>query len=536
MENFYQKIMLTKDKPLFKNKIPNEKHKIFFKYTSNKYYKYIYDLLDILCKKCPYENKLSIFHLSLYFILKILYKCENTIYLNNLDLIVLNCFSLGIKSTIKQKEFPSINKIKAIYEEKYSNYKNEEICEGEIICLKLLNYNINRLTAYEYIIYLTQNDSKLKELSLINLHTLMINNLKKFIYISSFEIAKDCVKTIKEKIIIKEPKIIKKKIISSIGFHFSPIIKKNTSIDNFSNSICNYPKFYQINNDEIKSKIKTKKISNININKNIVNTKKSCILPSNIDFKNNDDIYFKKNFNNFHPSSSTSLITESNLIKNNDNVNENNEQNNKKELFYVKLNKIIGNKYIYKNNTSIGNCLKIYKRSNDSNRKKIYLNNNKIMNVRKDYDKFNKTINININMNNNSQILRKMNYYHRNNILKENDSCYINLYNERNDSPIDKNNIEKNIDSIEGKNTNINSFYNTFLKDIKYGIETKNINLSSLNKKINNSNIQRYNISLRKNEKHQNLNSSSNCFNSTNFSQDGNIINNKSLLNYYIHW
>ena len=63
--------------------------------------------------------------------------CSN---LNNLDLIVLNSFSLGVKSTIQQKDFPTINRLKKIYEEKYINYKNMEILEGEIICLKLLNY------------------------------------------------------------------------------------------------------------------------------------------------------------------------------------------------------------------------------------------------------------------------------------------------------------------------------------------------------------------------------------------------------------
>jgi hypothetical protein len=209
MDNIYEKIILIKDKPLFEEFIQIENHKIYYKYSSQKYYTYIYDILDILCKKCPYENSSSIFHLSLNFILKILYQCGNVPYLSNLDLIVLNCFSLGAKCIIKQTSFPSINRIKKIYEEKYNNYKNEEICEGEIICLKLLNYDINILTAYEYVIYLTQNDLKLRELSLVKLEFLMRNNLMQFIYKSSLDIAKNCLTTIKEKIIFKEPKIIK---------------------------------------------------------------------------------------------------------------------------------------------------------------------------------------------------------------------------------------------------------------------------------------------------------------------------------------
>ena len=116
MDNLYEQVIITKNKPLFKRKICIDNHQIFYKYTSSKYYKYIYDLLDILCKKSPYENKELIFHMSLYFILKILYKCKNTPYLTNLDLMVLNCFSLGIKTTVKQENFPSITRIKKIYE------------------------------------------------------------------------------------------------------------------------------------------------------------------------------------------------------------------------------------------------------------------------------------------------------------------------------------------------------------------------------------------------------------------------------------
>ena len=165
MEGIYNEILLSKNNPLFKEKISFENHKIFYKYTSQKYFYYIYDVLDILCKKSPFENNSSVFHMSLYFILKLLYNCKNTPHLSNLDLIIFNCFSLGIKSITKQKYFPLINNIKKIYEEKYYNYKNEEIYKGEIICLKLLNYNINILTAYECIIFLTQNDLKLRKLS-----------------------------------------------------------------------------------------------------------------------------------------------------------------------------------------------------------------------------------------------------------------------------------------------------------------------------------------------------------------------------------
>ena len=357
---------------------------------------------------------------------------------------------------------------------------------------------------------------------------MMVNNLKQFIYISSLDLANDCIKRIKERIIIREPKIIKKKIISWNGFNFSPIMKKYSSTDKLvnSSSTSDYRKISQINNDELK--IKIKKISNIHINRpkfTLMNTKKSSIMLNNINLKaSEDNIYQKKNCtininNNIHPSSSTSLITESNLMKNNN--------DDKKELFYVKLNKITGNKYIYKNNTSTGNYFKI-KKSNDTNKKKIYLNNNKIKYIRNHYELFDQAINLN-----NTQYLKKNNGYKECNILKENDSCYINLYNQRKDSSAE-NHINNKV--LNEESNNKKSFYNSFMKGIKSGIETKNINLSSLTKSINNSNFLRYNMSIKNNEKHEKLNSGSNYFNNTNSSLDRNFFSNRSLENYYIHW
>ena len=517
MENTYEKIMKIKNKPLFKEEIANENHKIFYKYTSNKYYKYIYDLLDTLCKKCPYENSSSIFHLSLYFILKILYKCKNTPYLTNLDLIVLNCFSLGIKSSIQQKDFPSLNRLKNIYEEKYNNYKNEEILEGEIICLKLLNYNINILTAYECVIFLTQNDLKLKELSLVDLNFLMTNNLKQFIYKPSLDIAKGCINRIKERIIVKEPKIIKKKVIPKNGFNCSPTIKKYSSNEKLVNPISDYQKSSNINND--KFKITIKKINGVNKSKlSFVNTKKSCIFINKINLKNSaDKIYKKKNCNiNMHPSSSTSLITEANLI--NENLDE------QSEIFFSKL-EMPGNKYIYKDNTSNMNYFKINKKLYDITTKKIYINNNKIKHNRNHY--FDKTMNMNMN---NTHYLQKNS---NSNILKENDSNYLNLCEQRNDS-LDSDNFKYNKYSADIQN-NKTDYYNFFIKGNQKRIETKNINLGSLNKNEN-SNFQKYNMSLRKNEKHEKLNSSSNYFNSTSSFQDSNFISKRSIGNYYIKW
>ena len=515
MENLYEEIKLTKDKPLFEDKISIENHKIFYKYTKTKYYFYIYELLDKLCKKSPYENNSSIFHLSLYFILKILYQCGNIPYLSNLDLIILNCFSLGIKSIIKQKDFPSINRLKKIYEEKYINYNNEEICEGEIICLKLLNYDINILTAYEYVIYLTQNDSKLRELSLIKLEFLMRNNLMQFIYKSSLDIAKNCITTIKEKIIFKEPKIIKKKIVSANGFCCSPTINKYSSTDKLTNTI-------NVDNEanNINEEMKVKKINKYNGNGQkfgFVKVKKLNLLNNkNSSLKNSaDKIYYKKNCNVFqqNSNSSGSLIIDSNINNNNINI--------KSKVFFKKINKPF-NKFIYNNREQ---NYEIKKKSTEVSKNKVYLNKN-----RHYFD--NNIISINVSMNNTEFINDYNNYNNFNNfnMPKENNKNYINLFLHKKDCST------RLFNNTASEEPNKSYFDNSFFQGVKSKIETKSINLGALTKSVNgNTNFQRYNISTRQCDRHEKLNSS-NYFNNSVGSQDGHLLTNNTIGNYYIQW
>jgi hypothetical protein len=510
MENLYEEIKLASDKPLFGDNISIENHKIFYKYTNTKYYFYIYKLLDKLCKKSPYENNSSIFHLSLYFILKILYQCENTPYLSNLDLIILNCFSLGIKSIIKQKDFPSIKRLKKIYEEKYINYNNEEICEGEIICLKLLNYDINILTAYEYVIYLTQNDFRLRELSLVKLEFLMRNNLMQFIYKSSLDIAKNCITTIKEKIIFKEPKIIKKKIVSVNGFCCSPTINKYSSTDKLANTINDDNDANNINEE-----IKFKKINQYNGQQfGFVKIKKLNLLNNkNSSLKNSaDKIYYKKNCNvkQQNSNSSGSLITDSNIS--------NNKINKNSKVFFKKIKKPY-NKFLYNN---FGQNYEIKKKSTEVRKNKIYLKNNRYF--------FDNSINLNMN---NSQFINDNNNdskFNNFNISKENNKNFINLCLQKKDFST------RLFNNNASEERNKSYFDNSFFKGIKSKIETKSINLGALTKSVNgNTNFQRYNISTKLGDGHDKLNSS-NFFNSSVGSQDGNLFTNNTIGSYYIQW
>ena len=200
--------------PLIDIKLIENKHLIFVKYTSELYYKYSIELIETLCKKSKSENKKLLFYTTLNFLLKILYNCGNTPCLNNLDLIILCSFSLGIKSIENRNKSPSINGLKLIYPEKYYHYLNSDIKLGEIICLKLLKYNINILTSYECLFYLLNKRNKLNlfEQCIQHLDNIVISGDKKFIFKSPIDIAKETIECIK----IKEKEKININVLEQI--------------------------------------------------------------------------------------------------------------------------------------------------------------------------------------------------------------------------------------------------------------------------------------------------------------------------------
>ena len=179
--------------PLIDNKIIEKRHLIFIKYTSELYYKYSIELIETLCKKSKFANTKLLFHTTLSFLLKILYNCGNTPCINNFDLLILCSFSIGIKSVETRNKSPSINRLKKIYQEKYYNYDNNEIKIGEIICLKLMNYNINILTPYESLFYLLYKSDNLHlfDKCIQHLDNLIIGGDKSFIFKKPLDIAKE---------------------------------------------------------------------------------------------------------------------------------------------------------------------------------------------------------------------------------------------------------------------------------------------------------------------------------------------------------
>ena len=511
MEKIYEKVLYLKNKPLFEEIISYENHKIFYKYTSNKYYKYIFNLLDILCKKSPYENKSHIFHLSLSFIFKILYKSENTPYLSNLDLITLNCFSLGIKSLTKQKLFPPINRLKKIYEEKFNNYSKKEIIEGEIICLKLLNYDINILTPFEFVEYIVYDYSNIsfKKQVFEKLKNLILNEVEYVLYNKPFDIATKCVNDVNNNLLLKEPKIITKKIISTKTLTGKNVIKKFSSSENMINK----------KDESYKGKNTREAIEKLKKKTNISSSKyKPNYFINNIKINikcSPEKIYYKKNcnYNNIANQVSSELI-----------IKENNSEKNiskKSIIFKKKINKdsMSKSKYIFGSN----NVNKKNKYNpNEICQKKVYLNNNKKSN--KSYYEKNA-----LNMSN-TQFFKRNSNYKDFQVSKENDQNYMNLYLYRNNSNSNNKIVKYSVESEK-----VNDYKNS--KALKYDIETKNIKLGFLNKKyLGGSDYKISNNGNRLTQMHSLLNSSSNIFDNSACSKDEILYENQSLGNYYIKW
>ena len=218
--------------PLIDNKIIEKRHLIFIKYTSELYYKYSIELIETLCKKSKFANTKLLFHTTLSFLLKILYNCGNTPCINNFDLLILCSFSIGIKSVETRNKSPSINRLKKIYQEKYYNYDNNEIKLGEIICLKLMNYNINILTPYESLFYLLYESDNLHlfDKCIQHLDNLIIGGDKSFIYKKPLDIAKENI----DYIIKKEKEKIKLNKNYNLTYSKNGLRKENHIINNES--------------------------------------------------------------------------------------------------------------------------------------------------------------------------------------------------------------------------------------------------------------------------------------------------------------
>jgi len=345
----FDKTIKLLNNPLIDIKLIENKHLIFVKYTSELYYKYSIELIENLCKKSKSENKKLLFYTALNFLLKILYNSGNTPCLKNLDLIILCSFSLGIKSIESRNRSPSINGLKLIYPEKYILYQNSDIKLGEIICLKLLNYNINILTSYECLFYLLNKKNKLNLLDqyIQHLDNTVISGDKKFIFKCPIDIAKETIEFIKkkekQKININVLDIIKVKEVpfsknnEKSNFIMKKIILNNESIStncssavNISNLINNSIYSSSKNKSQINNKFQnifysSERIIYSNYGKNPIEKK----LKINLIYEDSD-----KNKDNFILNPKKNKITENtNKIKY---INTMMKSNINSNYFYIK--------------------------------------------------------------------------------------------------------------------------------------------------------------------------------------------------------
>ena len=421
---YSKEIVDSLNKPLIPHNPSSFSHKIFIKYTSPPYLKYAFELLETLCHRTSYTNKKHLLHLALSYLFIILYNCGNTPHLTNFDIMILCCFEISIKSLENQKKTPPVSKLKTLYEEKYLEYSNLEIVKGEIICLKLINYNINIFTYYDCLCYLMEKEYKTKEkvfdLVTKELEKQILNNINDNIKKKPLLLAKESIDKVNSKISLKCQKLFTRKIVPM--FRHIKIQKNNKNLisDNivrcniYSNSKCDYlnsslniqnkkminsfindnnPACSNLNTEHVNkytNLMTTQKIPKFNLYKrqiSFVNNSR-CYMERS-DSKNDDDSYGK--------NGAKKHLTRNLLIKNNslmnsfsnleitDNNNNNSSNNNiiantnydlaspcgKISTFILKndsgINKI--------NNSSTGNIFK--KPCLNKNHTKIYFNKRK---------------------------------------------------------------------------------------------------------------------------------------------------------------
>lgn len=194
-----ENIIENLNQPLIDENINQINHKTFLKYTSELYNKYILDLLNNLCRKYISPKKTSIFFKSISYLLKVLYYSKNKSSIATLDMYALCCFYLSIKSIETQKKIPNITKLKNLYKDKYKDYKTEDIKRAEITCLKLLNYNINIMTAYDCLCYLYGNNTEMIEKPKDILEMIMKKEAREYILKTPMELAQECIEKAKNK-------------------------------------------------------------------------------------------------------------------------------------------------------------------------------------------------------------------------------------------------------------------------------------------------------------------------------------------------
>ena len=487
MEYYQQEIIHNLNKPLFSNIIITNNHLIFNKYSQQRYYKYCFELLDSLSKKCSFKNKNKIFHTSLYYLLNILYNCGNTPYCSNLDLMILSCFFLGIKTVEEQKNMINITKLKNIYPEKYISYDNSEIKKCEMLCIYLLKYDINFITIYDCVCYLLKNETDiiLKSLIFEELGSKMLNEgIKYYIYQNPMELAQEIILLEKQKYINNNTSII---------------LNKNKTTKKLScNNTHNYKTIFNFGNEESLStsaSFGSGQNSNNKVNKikEIKNKNIKDFIDNDIQNENNNSINLYKNKNSSNliklinnQKDNNFFMSKSKILKNHINFHNHNHNtrysiakkslskstcfNDENQFIFSQSINSYGNT-IYKSNNNLNEIsnnnetkdnIEIYKQGKSISKNifkkpliKHRTSQNNIINIKKCFIAKDENV-YNNNINN-----YDIDQYNSN--KKNNKSNIVNLYRNYNDNAVNINLIN----DVFGKNYNCNACKYKDIKKIK---------------------------------------------------------------------
>lgn len=376
-----KEILESLNESLIKKPLTQNNNRIFYKYTTESFNKHVLEFLGTLSNKCSYHTRKKIFYSSLSYLLKILSNCKNEIKIQNFDILLLTIFNISLKINDIQKRKISITNLKKLYERKNFNIDNTEIKKTEILCLKLLDYDINIITPYDYLFYLFRNNEKLINTPLEFLNKKYLKNIKEFITEKPLDIAIQC--------IIKSQKI-DGNIFNAQLKEINEFIHNDNNIDNIStSSSCgssnndnfnfnkkNFNKTLSLNS-LCKIQVKNKNLkNNLLKKKTTISLNNSTLLIKTKTTDNNNETNKKtfvqkniirlcNNINNFHKVASSNIII--NYTKKNDEIkNVQNLSKNTKNQVINKKERI----QIFNNNAT-----KVFFRKNrinsDCNRSKI---------------------------------------------------------------------------------------------------------------------------------------------------------------------
>ena len=188
-------------KPTFPINISSSTNKIFIKYSESKIRRNHIDIIYNLCKNSNFKNKESLLYQTLIFHDLILYNCGNEDIIKDINLMILTSFFISVKSIGRQINLITIEQLKKLNNE-FLKYKNEQIVNMEILCIKLLKYNINVLTCYDCLKIILLNhfvDDNFSENAKDLLQTIIFGDIKEYIFKLPYKLALEVFEKIKIK-------------------------------------------------------------------------------------------------------------------------------------------------------------------------------------------------------------------------------------------------------------------------------------------------------------------------------------------------